>query len=573
MTLSTLFPLAPNDVASEKLASLFGAFQASVAVFADPFRASSSRLITPAQPSEQPKPTKMDTTELDDLRRQITTLTRELGHSKKHASEQAAQMQVLVNQLAAREHAAQTGIPEISIELMRGPDHDEAQARLEASQAQLAQERARLTESAVKLGNDRTRLEQERIAFLEEKRSWQVTQMLQELPPTPAVAEPEPLASSPRKHRRARGHASPRKARSRSPVKTAQLPSVRSPVKALSPAKKKRGARRSSLLASIGGLNISPQKRGVAAPSFETEVMLPPLPSAYPVAGPSTGVGTIAESKGPLLASSFVLPPPSPMAKIPSRAVPAAAPAPVRPPKQLTFPPIEPVAAAPPVVAAPKSIVPVAPPAASSSNTLAVPQTPGARPFASRAIAHAYSPAKPSPLSRILMLANSPPSPPALSTLAETDEEDMSNGPEVSPTPAPPVFTQPRGKPQPSLAAELELADLDMDADPVLREKPKNAESRRAAGQEKEKGRPVQTTRPPSRVQSSKAGATEKENVAKRTTMKAGATSAPTTRTSKPPSSAKPPQRAAAGLVGAPKVAPRRVVVDRSSAPVKRPFA
>lgn len=51
-----------------------------------------------------------------------------------------------------------------------------------------------------------------------------------------------------------------------------------------------------------------------------------------------------------------------------------------------------------------------------------------AKPFATRMI-HAYSPVKPSPLSRILMLANSPDSPeagPALASLPESAAEDDS---------------------------------------------------------------------------------------------------------------------------------------------------
>lgn len=61
-----------------------------------------------------------------------------------------------------------------------------------------------------------------------------------------------------------------------------------------------------------------------------------------------------------------------------------------------------------------------------------------AKPFATRMI-HAYSPVKPSPLSRILMLANSPDSPesgPALASLPESAAEDDSIK-QSAPEPAP----------------------------------------------------------------------------------------------------------------------------------------
>ena len=78
---------------------------------------------------------------------------------------------------------------------------------------------------------------------------------------------------------------------------------------------------------------------------------------------------------------------------------------------------------------------------------------------------HAYSPAKPSPLSRILMLAQSPDSPPpALAALAEADENAMDL--DVSHIPAHAQHTAGTTR---SLAEELGVSE---DDESPLREKP-----------------------------------------------------------------------------------------------------
>jgi hypothetical protein len=77
MTLATLFPLSPNDVATEKLTALFSALQVAIAVFADPTRPTSRP--GPSAPSEEKM--KVNTVELDSLRKKVTSLTAELGSS------------------------------------------------------------------------------------------------------------------------------------------------------------------------------------------------------------------------------------------------------------------------------------------------------------------------------------------------------------------------------------------------------------------------------------------------------------------------------------------------------------
>jgi hypothetical protein len=201
------------------------------------------------------------------------------------------------------------------------------------------------------------------------------------------------------------------------------------------------------------------------------------------------------------------------------------------------------------------------------ASTLLVPQTPGTRPLPGR-FAHAYSPAKPSPLSRILMLAASPPSPgagPVLTPLPETDSEDADASPDVSPTPAPTLLPPaPRGKKQSSLAAELGLPDSDPEDVPPPAKNAGKARARlpasaatRVTGTEKENG--AKRVRP---AAPAPAPAPARPAVARPPSRTAAKAPAPTR------APAPTTQRAGAGLMGAPKTAPKRVVPA-----AKRPFA
>jgi hypothetical protein len=125
--------------------------------------------------------------------------------------------------------------------------------------------------------------------------------------------------------------------------------------------------------------------------SYETELipphMFPPLKSFAPSSS--------------LLPTSFVLPPPSPRASLPT--------GPVLPLRREGLPLEEDTLLSPPILE-------ISPP---NDNPFDNPVTPPpirlpfpvAKPFAQRMV-HAYSPARPSPLSRILMLADSPATPP-----------------------------------------------------------------------------------------------------------------------------------------------------------------
>lgn len=236
--------------------------------------------------------------------------------------------------------------------------------------------------------------------------------MLAELPPTPLPAVPTPRGAATR--------SSPKKTPRKSPAKICVG-------KAGSSTRKTTRVSRRSL--------ASPAK---IIPSYETEV-LPPIPApTFPV---NHALGSS------LLPTSFVLPPPSPHASLPTQ---PALPPPIPSPEAAQSQPSTSTTISPPLT----STGPSTPP---TSRRL----FPVAKPFAQRMI-HAYSPAKPSPLSRILLLGNSPNSPDGagassgsdlsglLQPVAEEDENIL--GFEEIPAVAQgPV----RSQPQMSLAAEL----------------------------------------------------------------------------------------------------------------------
>lgn len=196
--------------------------------------------------------------------------------------------------------------------------------------------------------------------------------MLSDLPPTPIPASP-PRSKSIKL-------SSPAKAVHKSPIKVSKR----------SPAKRTASGKSTSLRKTHRVSRISfgsPSK----VTSYETELIPPPLaapnfPSMKPLA--------LASS---LLPTSFVLPPPSPRASFPTE--------PALPPAggedhfdlpRISLPSLE-----------------ISPPSDDSSGPTTPPRPfPVAKPFAQRMI-HAYSPARPSPLSRILKLNDSPPLIPA----------------------------------------------------------------------------------------------------------------------------------------------------------------
>ena len=278
--------------------------------------------------------------------------------------------------------------------------------RLDQIRRELEGERAKFTEAAVKLGKEKMALEvrvlavvhlvpfnivqNERIKFLEERRIWQEQQFAKPCTPPPLDIDLVPDVST---------EFSPKKSIRKSPRK-------QKVVGKLANGRKTRASRRSSIFSILPPARIEP--------AYETEL----IPIHVP---PSTS--STQELRKSILPTSFVLPPPSPSTSLPP------------PPNTLlealqntpTHNTTEPSSSSQTTSSDPTF---VDKPALSQNAELALPQTPpvGNRPFpmakplASR-MTHAYSPVKPSPLSRILMLASSPESPELrpLQTLGEAE--------------------------------------------------------------------------------------------------------------------------------------------------------
>lgn len=349
--------------------------------------------------------------------------------------------------------------------------------------------------------------------------------------------------------------------------------------------KKVRVSRRSSGLG-VGLGPVSPKK---ITPPFETEV-IPTSPSKQAPAF-KTSIALL-QPQPPLRAPVFVLPPPSPASSLDQGArlssslippLPAAfdipparsAPSMTTSKSEELFGALEPE---PSTTIATSSSAPTL--GSSASAPAPVPSTPVvrrpfpmAKPLAAGHMRHAYSPVKPSPLSRILMLANSPDSPnidrPLLDALTEDAEED-SDG---SPTPAPTVSTPiPAMPPQRSLAAELGITE---DDENPLRDRKAQANVKskttgpvtKLTAKEKGKARaepvPVSRTRP--------AVALEKENV-KRAKLSSGAASTASTAQAAPEKkSVKAPPKpfSRSKVTGRPppaRTGPRRVPIDSAEA-------
>ncbi|KAJ7809050.1 Afadin and alpha-actinin-binding-domain-containing protein [Mycena olivaceomarginata] len=348
-TLSTLFPMASHDAANDKLASLLAALREAV----------THPHATVVTPSPSAKPVSVPDSELVRLQGVIESLKAEIEHSQKASVAQAAQTQAVFDQFAGDPRIVHNDIADASVDLMIAPVRDAEKERLEKIKAQLELERRNFTDAALKLGQEKAALEAERMKLLDEKRSWEVEKMLAELPPTPNP--PSPLKASTSKKA---GHNSPRKP-------SAKVVAVG---KAGANRKTTRVSRRSSL--------VSPPR---FQPAFETEV-LPPLQAPL-----------FASAASSLLPTSFVLPPPSPSSAFPAPALILSSSSPL-PLLELPQPPASSLSPSP---------APAPGPSTPSNFRLPFPM---AKPFMPRMI-HAYSPAKPSPLSRILMLSNSPATP------------------------------------------------------------------------------------------------------------------------------------------------------------------
>lgn len=353
--------------------------------------------------------------------------------------------------------------------------------------------------------------------------------MLADLPPTPGPSSASPLVDPVQPPPIPRH--SPRKSPRKSPHK-AKAAGIA--VGKAGSSKKIRIPRRSS------GFGLSPRK---VTPSYETEVI--PSPSMQ-IPAFKTSIA-LSQPQPPVLAPVFVLPPPSPAASLQQGTRLSSSLIPPLPqafniPQTQSAPSIT-LSASDGAVDAPQpeSTMSItasksAPEVASASLSVPVPSTPVvrrpfpmAKPLAAVHMRHAYSPAKPSPLSRILMLSNSPDSPdidrPHLDALREDVEDEL----DISPTPAPPAPAA--LAPAKSLAAELGISD-DEDESPLREKKIEPNLAKAKAGKPgmkttaKEKGKGRADPAPMSRTRA--AVPLEKENV-KRAKLSAGAPTRGTT--------------------------------------------
>ncbi|THH17444.1 hypothetical protein EW146_g3361 [Bondarzewia mesenterica] len=526
-TTTDLFPLGPPDVAFEKLSSLLTSLRSALSSLLE------ARASETSSPTESAKPdpsadakAKAHSDEVEKLKKTIDALRFQLEQAQKETSTYATQTQALFDQFTSNPLQQRKNSAAADMDLTTAQEKEQVNQR----RAELKNERAAVTEDVLRLSKERANLEAKRIKLLEEKRSWQVQVMLADLGPTPVAANasslpypsgdlPEPtitIRKSPRKS----------KVKINSPRKTP----CKSPAKA-----RTRSFRRAS---SSPGLGLPLSSRFV--PSFETEV----IPSSS------------------LMPTSFVLPPPSPQSRFPPRpsgllvlpdkpAIPqpnlhlttvsevSETPAGIPGSEQVSSPPSD--ASAKPLQ--PSSTTPTdANPCDILTVPAPVPKTPRpfpmAKPFAQRMI-HAYSPAKPSPLSRILMLANSPEGEIGLTPLGGISpvggltvvtEENISPALVASDEDDSPFRYKKVEKIESSAVPPPKMSKTDKRSTAMAPEPVKRSLAS-ALEREKEKGK-MWTAAPPANVRSKSTAVGEKENVTKRvakaSTSKASAsTSAP----------------------------------------------
>jgi len=281
---------------------------------------------------------------------------------------------------------------------------------IQAERDELEEDRRNLAEAALKLGRERAALEVQRLEFLEDRRAWDVKKMIDDLPPSPKASGTFTSADTKSALKLKKKLASPSRRKSKSPMKP-------------QPAKQKR--RSSIAVAGKKGRKSvkfsSPPRKAVPAQTLDTELIppSPPPPSRETIARMTSVEDLLASCSQPkeLVTTEFVLPPRSPQSSLPPPPKPTSRPAP--PPFQLSVP------------STPDFSMSDYLPQPSTSGTQQLPpKSPGrgfpiAKPLAQRML-HAYSPVKPSPLSRVLTVdrASPPHEPPFVSTGNSDDPFD-----------------------------------------------------------------------------------------------------------------------------------------------------
>jgi hypothetical protein len=279
--------------------------------------------------------------------------------------------------------------------------------RLRTEWDELEEDRRNLTEAALKLGRERAALEVQRLEFLEDRRAWDVKKMIDDLPPSPKAAGTS-ASSAGVKSALKKKLASPSRRKSRSPMK-------------VQPAKQKR--RSSIAVAGKKGRKSvkfgSPPKKAVPMQTLDTELIppSPPPPSRETIARMTSVEDLLASCSQPkeLVTTEFVLPPRSPQSSLPP---------PPKPTSRIPPPPFKLAVPSTTPDSSPSDHIPF------TSDAQLPSKSPGrgfpvAKPLAQRML-HAYSPVKPSPLSRVLMVNSAPPphGPPAVSSGNANDPFD-----------------------------------------------------------------------------------------------------------------------------------------------------
>ncbi|KAI0042736.1 hypothetical protein FA95DRAFT_1547240 [Auriscalpium vulgare] len=366
-----LFPLGTPDAAFERLSALLTSLRDSVvALRSQPM----ARLVqgSDATSGDEHQHTteataKRHAADIERLEKTISSLRSDLEKAKSESSAYASQIELL---------SARTSTPRGSV------SSEKENTELEQRRAQLEDEETAFAAAALRLGKEKAELEAERMKLNEEKRAWRVHTILPDTQPlststnrgrATAYTPPLPEPFSPKRSK------SPRKPKAR-----LASSAHHSPTKATS--RKRTPVFRRSASGSNPSLGAGPSAAFV--PAYETEV----IPA------------TLASS---LLPTSFVLPPPSPHARIPPRTdALLGLPEDAHAAAFSTTPPYLDDRALPPDDSPPGlAMTPETPPQQLPPN--AHRPFPMAKPLAQRMV-HAYSPARPSPLSRILLLADSP---------------------------------------------------------------------------------------------------------------------------------------------------------------------
>ena len=323
-----------------------------------------------------------------------------------HTSDYANQARSLVDKFIKGQDSSRvlSTSPDVDSEVM-----STEKKRLQAERDELEDDRRSLTEAALKLGRERAALEVQRLEFLEDRRAWDVKKMIDDLPPSPKAAG-APTSSAVVKSALKKKLASPSRRKSKSPLKP-------------QPSKQKR---RTSIVAAGGKrgrksvkFGSPPAKKVVPMQTLDTELIppSPPPPSRETIARMTSVEDLLASCRQPkeLVTTEFVLPPRSPQSSLP--------------------PPPKPTSRAPPPpfkLSAPSSTPDYSPldhaPQPSTSDVYQLPPKspsqpfPVAKPLAQRMI-HAYSPVKPSPLSRVLTADSaSPPREPPVASSGNSDD-------------------------------------------------------------------------------------------------------------------------------------------------------